>query len=498
MLTDTKQHLQKCTVGCAGPLEMLIDSGSDWNLISPAHWITIRNERRAGKANIYGVVENPDEVAMAYASTTPLKAIRSFYAWVEVYDAVKPKAFAKFYVVENGQRSVLSRQLATSLELLQIGLGVGAMLMNVEGMNQDEMPLEQAAEIQEFPAIPNFELEFDIDLDVPPTVRAYVNIPEAYLERAKERLETMRRQGIIERVVKAPRWCSGVGTAPKGKEDFRMYVAMMGPNKAIRRRFYKMPGLEGIRVKLAGAKFFTKLDLTMAFFHIRLAEKSRELTTFLSPNGMYRFCRLNFGVTSAPEAFQQKMEEILFGIRGVVVYIDDILIFAEDIPMLRLRTRQVLEALNINNLTLNVGKCEYEKEKLEFLGHEVSAEGFGISKKKVESVRAFRAPRTTSELKSFLGLASFLAQYIRNFAELTKSLWDLTAANAFKWSPELNQSFEEVKNQIIDCTIKQGFFASSDETFLYTDASPVALGAVLVSLKFQIKRVVAKVSVWSI
>lgn len=488
----------ECTVGYSPPIEMLIDSGSDWNLVSTEDWKKLRTAKRAGSAVLYGVKEKPGEFAHAYGSVNPLEAVRCFHAWVEVIGSPKPRNFAKFYVVENGTKSILGRTTSARMELLQVGIGVGSGYSNgiqIHSMTENHHPTvepkmsleardkaEPVADAEEFPAIPDFIFDFDIDGEVTPSVKAYVNIPEAYRDRAIERLRKMEAQGIIEKVRTAPRWISGLSAVPKGNDDFRLVVNMVGPNRAIRRRFYKMPTLEHIRTRLAGAKYFTKLDLTSAFHHIRLGDKSKEMTTFLGPDGMYRFRRLNFGVSSAPEGFQQKMDEILQGLNNVIVYVDDILIFANDIATLRYYTRKVLEALKAHNLTLNDCKCEYERESLEFLGHELSAEGFNISKRKVEDVSRFRSPSSTSELKSFLGLASFLSAYIRNFADISKPLWDATATGQFVWADAQEKAFHDLKEAIIGCTIRQGFFDGTDKTFLYTDASPVALGAVLVQM----------------
>lgn len=476
-----KAHLVECTIGHSSPIEVLIDSGSDWNLISSEDWVKLRNARREGHVVLYGVKEKPGESARAYGSETPLEALRTFHAWVEAVGSRKPRNFAKFHVVQNGSKSILGRESAIRMQLLQVGMevgraqpGVGMMETNAEGGEATEA---QADKEEEFPAIPDFIFDFDIDEEVPPSVNAYVNIPEAYRVRAGQRLKKMEAQGIIEKVTEAPRFISGLSAVPKGNDDFRLVVNMTGPNRAIRRRFYKMPSLENIRARLSGARFFTKLDLTSAFHHIRLGERSKELTTFLSPDGMYRFRRLNFGVNSAPEGFQQKMEEILRGVGRVVVYIDDILVHARTIQELRSTTVRVLAALEANNLTLNTDKCEYEKEELEFLGHELSKDGFNIAKKKVEDVAKFRTPRNGLELKSFLGLASFLSAYIKGFADIAKPLWDATAQ--FQWGQEQQEAFLAMKEAIIGCTTRQGFFNGEDETFLYTDASPWALGAVL-------------------
>lgn len=446
---------------------MLIDSGSDWNLLSEGDWEKVVEERLAGKAILSDVVENPGDAAKAYGATTQLRALRSFHAWIEVVEATKPRIFAKFRVVPNGERSIIGHETAKRMHLLLIGTQVNRI--------QENLP-------KEFPSIPNFVLDFDIDPEVPATKNAYVNIPTAYSAKALERLKRMEAEKIIERVTIAPRWISGMSAVPKGKDDFRLVINMVGPNHAIRRRYHKMPTLEDMRVKLHGAIFFTKLDITSAFYHVLLGRRSRELTTFLGPDGMYRFCRLVFGVNCAPEAFQLAMETILREIPKVIVYIDDILIFAADLKTLRETTAKVLRALKKNNLTLNEAKCEFEKSELEFLGHRLSAEGFNIAEKKVEDVRRFQRPKNISELKSFLGLATFLSAYIDNFATIAKPLWDAAKAKEFHWNDVLNEAFGTLKNAIIKCTVAQGFFSADDKTYLYTDASPVALGAVLVQI----------------
>lgn len=444
---------------------MLIDSGSDWDLLSESDWHKLDQAVGEGKATIMDMIENPNESARAYGSVGGLQTMRSFHAWIEVSGATKPRIFSKIRVIRNGDRSILSHRTSIRMKLLRIGTQVNTI--------SEDKP-------KEFPSIPDLLLEFDIDDSVPPTKNAYVNIPAAYRDKAIERLSRMELEGIIEKVLEAPRWISGMSAVPKGNDDFRLVINMIGPNRAIKRRFYKMPTIDEIKVELHGAKFFTKLDLTNAFYHIMLAEKSREMTTFLGPSGMFRFRRLVFGVNCAPEMFQQTMEDILRGISGVIVYIDDLLIFAEEQQTLREITKRVLAALKKNNLTVNEAKCDYEKQRLEFLGHELSQSGFNITERKVKDVRNFRTPRSISELKSFLGLASFLSSYIRNFADIAKPLWDSTKGREFSWKREQAEAFEKLKTAIIDCTKAQGFFSNNDKTSLYTDASPVALGAVLV------------------
>lgn len=104
--------------------------------------------------------------------------------------------------------------------------------------------------------------------------------------------------------------------------------------------------MDEIKLKLHGAKYFTKLDLTNAVYHIMLGEKSRELTTFLGPSGMFRFKRLVFGVNCAPEMFQQTMEHLTEHFRR------SRLIFSDNLQSLKI-TENVKAALKANNLTIN-------------------------------------------------------------------------------------------------------------------------------------------------
>lgn len=106
-----------------------------------------------------------------------------------------------------------------------------------------------------------------------------MNIPEAFRDKSAQRLAKMVAQGIIKRVNAAPRWVSGLSAVPKGNSDFRLVVNMVGPNRAIRRRFYKLPLLDDIKTKLKGARYFTKLDLTSAFHHFRIGEESSDTAT---------------------------------------------------------------------------------------------------------------------------------------------------------------------------------------------------------------------------
>lgn len=448
----------QCRVG-GTELTFLIDSGADANIIAERDW----EELERNGAELLDKRISPKVNLRGYASKSSLEVACAFKAWVEVCGVDKPRTLTEFFVVKRGARSLMGRRAAMALRVLAIGIHVNA----VEEVTS------------EFPSVPGVEIDFDVDDSVPPVCHPYVSIPLHFRAPTTERLKEMKDTKIIERVYSAPKWLSGLSAVPKGKGDFRLVINMRGPNRAIRRQYHRMPRIEEMKSKMCGAKWFTKLDLSSAFHHLKLSERSRELTTFMAPDGMYRFTRLVFGVNCAPEIFQREMEKILGDIDGVIVYIDDVLIFARDREKLKEITEVVLERLKRNNLSLNEGKCEYEKESLTFLGHKFSAAGMNIDEVKVADVQGFRCPRNSTELKSFLGLVNYVRDFIPDFASITAPLREIDGHGKFRWSEDQTVAFDKIKRLVADCTVTQGYFSVSDKTSLFTDASPVAIGAVL-------------------
>lgn len=447
----------------------MIDSGADVNTIGESDWINILGDFVDNDTELKDLKwGNGKRILSAYAAKDCLSIEASFSASITVPETGR-SVEARFFVIRGGRRSLLGRDTATMLGVLKMGARI----------NSCEVNGNEKETVQTFPKVPGELVHFDVDSSVQPTKNAYFNVPAAFRERVRERLDKMLAQGIIEKVESAPKWISGMSMVPKGKSDFRLVINMRGPNKAIKRAFHHLPTIDEMKTKLTNAAVFSKLDITSAFHHLELDEESRELTTFQTESGMRRFTRLMFGVNCAPEVFQRTMERKLAGIEGVVIFIDDILIYATNLVSLRARTTQVMAALAKNNLTLNKEKCEFEKTEVRFLGHRLSKEGFSIDDDKIRDVQSFEAPKNVTDLRSFLGLASYLSEYIPRFADLVNPMWEAVKATPFSWTREAEMSFQATKDQIARCTRKLSFFNTNARTIIYTDASPHALGVVL-------------------
>ncbi|XP_058816193.1 uncharacterized protein LOC131679480 [Topomyia yanbarensis] len=423
-LADT---LIDCRVGSSNPIRFLIDSGADVNTIGGDDWANLKHEFQSGNAKLEPIQLSNGSDLRSYVSSKHISVTHAFKAKIEVVGCYKPSIEAVFYVIDQGSRSLLGRSTASDLRLLEVGI-------NVNSCEKMEQPTK-------FPKVPGVLVKFSIDTSIPPTKNAYYNVPAAYRESARARLSEMEVRGIIERVTSAPNWISGMSAVAKDKHDFRLVVNMRAPNRAIKREYYRLPSLDEMRVKLHGAKYFSKLDLSNAFYHLELHEQSRDLTTFLSENGMFRFTRLMFGVNCAPEIFQREMSRILREVDNIIVYIDDILMFADSLDQLRKTVSRVLRILRANNLTVNPDKCQFDKSRIKWLGHELDENGFNIDEEKIKDIRRFRQPNTVSELRSFLGLASFngLAE---SCMKLVNKAMSAASASGTSYGEELNAAVQ--------------------------------------------------------
>ena len=120
-----------------------------------------------------------------------------------------------------------------------------------------------------------------------------------------------------------------------------------------------LPSVEDVLSQLSGAKVFSKLDANSGFYQIELTPQSALLTTFITPIGRFCYNRLPFGITSAPEYFQKRMQSVLAGVEGTVNMIDDTLVYGRNQTEHDERLEKVFQKLEEAGITLNAEKCEY-------------------------------------------------------------------------------------------------------------------------------------------
>lgn len=451
-----------CTIGGV-QTKMLIDSGCKQNLITEKTWEILKKN----KVSVYNQLPNPNVTFMAYGSSTPLKIKGSFEAQIKV--GLRSEN-STFYVVIDGTRNLLGKTSAIALGVLKIGL-------NAE-VNQ--------VDFQIFPKFKDVLIHLPIDHSIPPVSQPYRRIPIPLEAKIENKIEELNQRDIIEPVVGSSKWVSPVVPVLKENGEVRLCVDMRRANEAIVRENHPLPTMDKLLPKMKNAKVFTKLDIKDAFHQLEIDPASRHITTFITSKGLFRYKRLMFGISCAPEIFQKTLERMLLGCEGVVNYIDDILIYGKDLIEHDSRLKKVISVLNENNVVIRNDKCCFRMEKVNFLGHELSGEGVRPLKKYISTIKEFRAPKTTGELQSFLGLVNFVSKWIPNYATVTEPLKILLrnktgdrADITESWGLEQKSCFESLK-EIMTNISSLGYYNVSDRTIVIADASPVGLGGVLV------------------
>ena len=167
-------------------------------------------------------------------------------------------------------------------------------------------------------------------------------LPMAIRDEVKSEIDALSDKGIIESV-EASEFVSGMVVVKKKNGKLRICVDLRDVNEAIVPDVFPLPHMDEIFVGLQGARWFSKLDARSAYHHVELHEESRDLTTFITPWGLFRYKRVCFGLSSAPAAFQRIMKLLFEGLEGVLIYLDDILVYVKDREEHDARLRRVLD-----------------------------------------------------------------------------------------------------------------------------------------------------------
>ena len=298
------------------------------------------------------------------------------------------------------------------------------------------------------------------------------------LTKVKDQLELMQKEGIIK-PAESTEWLSPIVPVIKKSGEVRICVDFRYLNQYVIREPYQIPTFEDIFSKLTNAQFFSQLDAKSGYHQLELTEDSQKYLCFSSPIGNFQFCRLPFGISSAPEMYQKVMSSILDGCPGVLFYLDDVLIFGRTQSEHDANLRNVIEKLKTSGLRLNREKCKFSTTSVEFLGHEISDKGIKPSATKINAILNFPVPKNVSQCRSFLGLVEYVGhKFIKNFADVCAPMYDVIAGEFFSWDKNAQKAFERVKNELSSLNYLR-FFDPEKKITIRTDASGIGLGAVL-------------------
>ncbi|CAM1291118.1 Uncharacterised protein at_DN1466 [Pycnogonum litorale] len=242
---------------------------------------------------------------------------------------------------------------------------------------------------------------------------------------------------------------------------------------------YKIPSIQEMTAKLAGSNYFVTLDAISSFWQMKLDDNSQELTTFSTPFGNLCFNRLPFGLNLSSQAYQKVLSNWFEGQPGMEIYTDDLLIHAPDKQTLLKRLKTVFDICRQKNLKLNKNKCVFNLNEVKYLGAIINSTGQKIDPDRVSSILDMKSPETKEELQRFLGMLTYVSNFIPNLANETATLRKLLTKDAsFMWSANREQEFLQLK-QLLTQTPVLRFFDPNKEVKVSCDSSKHGLGACL-------------------
>jgi transposase InsO family protein len=347
-----------------------------------------------------------------------------------------------------------------------------------------------SAEIREliygFPALFSDELgtvkgmtcHLDLSDTIPVRSRPYQLSPPR-MQVLREIVQDLMRKGVVRKSYS--QYASPAFLVPKPSGGQRMVVDYRLLNRKIVFDAFPMPNVEAAFAHFGKAKIFSVLDLNSAYYQIPLSAKSRRVTAFCTPFGLFEFNKLPMGISVGCQVLSRVIDSLFGDLHHKFVYnfMDDLVVYSSSFEEHLEHLKEIFARLEKAGFTLNRDKLRLAQREIPFLGHIVSGEGVRILPGRVEAITAFPPPTNLKAVRRFLGMAGFYARFIHGFSQLAEPLHALKRKNAkFVWGEAQQTAFQQLKGALATPPVLQ-IPDFSKEFTLVCDASDVAISAVL-------------------
>lgn len=328
------------------------------------------------------------------------------------------------------------------------------------------------------------KIHLEVDPKCRPVIQKPRRVPISLRKPLKAAIAELVKDEIITKVDTHSDWVSNIVIVRK-KDKLRICIDPVDLNRALKRVNYQMPTVDEILPELGNAKIFSTVDAKKGFWQLPLDDESSKLTTFWTPYGRYKWNRVPFGISPAPELYQMVQHEIVEGLDGVECICDDILIYGcgnteeEAILDHNSKLRSLMQRLREKNLKLNRDKVKLCQKEVRFFGHILTNEGVKPDPEKVSAVTKMPEPTNVKQTQTFLGMITYLAKYLPHLSTLAAPLRDICKQDAtFEWNKEQSDCFLKLKKLVVKAPVLR-YFNCNEPIIIQCDASSTGLGSVL-------------------
>ncbi|XP_068213380.1 uncharacterized protein [Palaemon carinicauda] len=321
-------------------------------------------------------------------------------------------------------------------------------------------------------------LQHDVDVgSASPVKQSPYRLNPVKRDIVEEEIKYMLKHDLIQPSISP--WSSPIVLVKKSDGKYRMCVDYRKVNASTKNDSFPLPRIDDCLDQIGSAKFITKLDLLKGYWQVPLSDRAREISAFVTPFGLYECKVMPFGMKNAACTFQRLMNRVICGLKGTEIYIDDLVVHSNDWQTHIVRLRKVFEALRDAGLVVNLGKCEFGKAKVCYLGHEVGLGQVAPKQANLDAILNLKRPSNVREVRRVLGMTGYYRRFVRNFSDIAQPLTKLLEkGQKFAWSPQCEESFIKLKLVLISNPI----LISPDfqkPFIIAVDASDVGIGGVL-------------------
>ena len=196
-------------------------------------------------------------------------------------------------------------------------------------------------------------------------------------------------------------------------------------NSVIKADSFPIPRIYDCIDKVGNSKYVTKFDLLKGFWQVPLTDKAKEVSAVATPNGLYKYKVMPFGMKNSLATFQRLVNNVICGLDGCDAYIDDVIIYSDSSSDHLQRIRKFFDRLCKAKLTVNLAKTEFCHATVTFLGHLVRQGQLKPLEAKVNAISEFPVPKCKRQLMRFLGMAGYYRKFGKNFSGIAEPLTNL-------------------------------------------------------------------------